>query len=68
MDDVISRTTFWRHRSELMKYGIDISVRADKRPESNVVPMIRVLEAKPAAIPAFFFERTLSISSARKSA
>ncbi|SPZ16883.1 phage/plasmid replication protein, gene II/X family [Pseudomonas luteola] len=68
IDDVISRTTFWRHRSELMKYGIDISVRADKRPESNVVPMIRVLEAKPAAIPAFFFEKNLVHFSARKSA
>ncbi|HHG6052505.1 TPA: phage/plasmid replication protein [Pseudomonas aeruginosa] len=41
-------------------------MRCDRRDDSNVVPMIRILEAKPAAIPNFFFERGLIHKSARQ--
>lgn len=50
----VSRATFARHKKELMPYQIDISLPfhdADK-PASNVVPLLRVLEAKPCSVPS----------------
>jgi len=62
----LSKATFYRHRAELLSLGIDINIRCDRRDDSNVVPMIRVLEAVPAAIPQFFFDRGLVHSSTRR--
>ena len=66
-----SKAQFYKRRSQLMQYGIDISILKDKEEQSNVVPMIRYLEAVPMGIPdwayqkrtgrmigLFFFERT----------
>ncbi|MDS9606209.1 phage/plasmid replication protein, II/X family [Pseudomonas aeruginosa] len=64
--DSLSKATYYRHRTELLALGIDINIRCDRRDDSNVVPMIRILEAKPAAIPNFFFERGLIHKSARQ--
>ncbi|WP_239685059.1 phage/plasmid replication protein, II/X family, partial [Ventosimonas gracilis] len=62
----LSEPTYYRHRALLKEHGIDIALRCDRAANtSNVVPLIRVLEAKPAAIPAFFFERGLIHRSAR---
>ena len=47
----IPRRTFYRHRKELLAYGVDITHKAPPREKSNVVPLIRVVEAKPATIP-----------------
>ena len=48
----LSKNTYYRHRRELLKHGVDISVK--QLPESsNVIPLVRVLEAIPAKIPAF---------------
>ncbi|EBU7225592.1 Replication-associated protein G2P, partial [Salmonella enterica subsp. enterica serovar Enteritidis] len=52
--DMISRATYFRHRKALKEFGIDIAVTVDRVDNSNVVPLIRVLEAKPAAIPSEF--------------
>ncbi|ROQ27584.1 phage/plasmid replication protein, II/X family [Gallaecimonas pentaromativorans] len=50
--DVFSKATFYRHRKELLEYGIDISMPYEGiTPASNVIPLVRVLEAKPVAIP-----------------
>ena len=47
------KNTFYRHRRELLKFGIDISiVQESNRPDTtNVVPLVQVLKAKPAMIP-----------------
>lgn len=66
LTELISKATRYRHRADLMEFGIDINIRCDRREDSNVVPMIRILEAKPAAIPAFFFERGMIHHSARR--
>ncbi len=42
--------TFYRHRAELLPHGIDIATLMPKE-VSNVVPLYRVLEAKPAQVP-----------------
>lgn len=53
-DDVAARmapSTFRRHRAQLLKYGIDISV---KRNVVNFKPQVRVIEVKPAQIPSWY--------------
>lgn len=42
--------TFYKYRKELLPHGIDIATRMP-REVSNVVPLYRVLEAKPAQVP-----------------
>lgn len=58
--------TFYRHRKELMDYGIDITIRKAGDDRSNVVPLVRILEAMPAAIPDWAFDRGLVHHSARR--
>ncbi len=49
---LLSKPTFYRHRSELLNHGIDISIQQDRDTSmNNVVPLIRTLEAVPAEIP-----------------
>ncbi len=42
--------TFYRYRRQLLEHGIDIAL-VQPREKSNVVPLIRVLEALPVGIP-----------------
>lgn len=58
---MLPRTTFYRHRNELLGYGVDISVSAGvNRPDySNVVPFVREIVLKPAEIPAWAYEQNL---------
>ncbi|WP_223235482.1 phage/plasmid replication domain-containing protein [Acinetobacter baumannii] len=42
----------------MLKYGIDISTKSPKE-KNNVIPLIRVLEAKPVGIPDWAYERNL---------
>lgn len=45
----LPRSTFYKCRGELLQHGIDIAtVQAS---DSNVVPLVRVLEAVPAGVP-----------------
>lgn len=46
----LSRATFYRHRRELLHYGIDIAVR-NVRP---FTPRVRVIELRPAEIPSWY--------------
>lgn len=66
LHSMLSKSAYYRHRTELLALGVDINIRCDRRDDSNVIPMIRILEAKPAAIPAFFFDRGLIHQSARR--
>ncbi|AOE85528.1 phage/plasmid replication protein, II/X family [Pseudomonas sp. TCU-HL1] len=66
LKEMMPNGTYYRHREVLMGFGIDINIRCDRRDDSNVIPMIRVLEAKPAAIPSFFFEKNLVHFSTRR--
>lgn len=49
---VLSKTAFYKLRSELLPHGIDIAT-ANPVAKSNVLPLHRVLEAKPAPVPAW---------------
>lgn len=46
----LPRETFYRHRRALLPHGVDIATLVP-RGVSNVVPLHRVLEAKPACVP-----------------
>jgi II/X family phage/plasmid replication protein len=50
--EILKRPTFYKFRKELLVHGIDIATSVPKE-VSNVVPLYRVLEAKPAQIPAW---------------
>lgn len=47
---ILTRPTFYRLRAKLLPHGIDIATVLPKE-KSNVVPLIRYLEAAPASIP-----------------
>jgi II/X family phage/plasmid replication protein len=49
---VLPHRTFYKYRSELLPHGIDIATLLPKD-VSNVVPLHRVLEAKPVSVPAW---------------
>lgn len=55
----LTHNTFYRHRRELLTYGIDISAPHLTPEQNNVVPMMRIIEAVPVAIPAWAYERGL---------
>jgi len=59
MIDVLPRRTFYRHRKILVEHGIDILSNRPDPDISNVVPMIRIIEAQPVAIPAWAYEKGL---------
>lgn len=56
--DILARPTFYRHRKLLLEHGIDISIAVEKD-SSNVIPLVRVLDAKPAKIPDWAYEQGL---------
>lgn len=56
---MMSPATFRRHRAELKEKGINIDLHPESCNETNVVPLIRVLEAQPANVPAWAYERNL---------
>ena len=55
---VLPRPTFYRYRKQILEYGVDISTKSPKE-KSNVIPLIRVLEAQPVGIPDWAYEKGL---------
>jgi len=52
MKELLSKSTFYEHRRHLLEHGIDIANSCpapDKNWKGRVIPIIRVLEAKPIA-------------------
>ena len=52
----MARPTFYRWRKSLLAYGVDIAIIQDSEPKSNVIPLIRYLEAIPAGVPDWAYE------------
>lgn len=57
--ELLSKNTFYKHRRALLEHGIDINLSVEKVDRSNVVPLIRVLEAVPVGVPNWAFEMGL---------
>lgn len=47
---ILPKRTFYRYRAELLPHGIDLAT-VNSRETSNVVPLVRVLEAVPVGVP-----------------
>jgi len=56
--------TFYRYRRQLLPYGIDIAIRQPHEDRSNVVPLVRVLEAVPASLPDWVYGTSLLLGPA----
>lgn len=61
--NILPKPTFFRHRKALLDYGIDINSYCESIDKSNVIPLIRVLEAKPVGIPSWIYEKGLVFNS-----
>ena len=48
---ILPKATFYKFRAELLPHGIDIAMLKPREAVSNVVPLHRVLEAKPVSVP-----------------
>jgi len=60
----LPKTTYYRNRKDLLEHNIDIALICENTKKSNVIPLIRVLEAKPASIPDWAFDMSLVHRSA----
>jgi II/X family phage/plasmid replication protein len=58
------KPTFYRYRKELLSHGIDIGIRQPHEDRSNVVPLIRVIEAIPCGPPAWAYGTPLLVGPA----
>lgn len=56
---ILPSRTFYRHRKELLTFGIEINFYCETPDKNNIIPMIRVLEARPAEIPQWIYEKGL---------
>lgn len=53
--------TFYRYRKEMLPHGIDIAIRQPHEDRSNVVPLIRVIEAVPVGPPEWAYGTPLLV-------
>lgn len=56
---ILPSRTFYRHRKELLTFGIDINFYCETPDKNNIIPMVRVLEARPAEIPQWIYDKGL---------
>lgn len=63
---ILPKATYYRHRKDMRNFGINIDLRQDTSPKRNVIPLIRILEAKPAQIPEWAFSQKLIHRSATR--
>lgn len=67
LQELLPKNTFYRHRRVLLEHGVDISIACDEgRKTSNIVPMVRYLEAVPVGVPAWAFTQKLVHHSAAR--
>lgn len=56
---LLAKPTFYRHRQLLLGFGVDINAMCLSPEHNNVVPMMRIIEAKPVEIPVWAYQRGL---------
>lgn len=56
---LLAQNTFYRHRRELLKLGIDIAAMHLTPEHNNVVPLMRIIEAVPVSTPVWAYEKGL---------
>lgn len=58
LKQILPPRTFYRYRKQLLEHGIDISI-VQTGNRSNVVPLVRYLEAQPVGIPDWAYQKGL---------
>ena len=64
---MLTHRTFYRYRSQMLPFGVDLAT-VNARENVNVVPLVRVLEAVPMAIPEWAIETPLYFDPSRRMA
>lgn len=64
--EMMPKNSFYRHRRALLEFGVDIDLMIERVDQSNVVPLVRVLEAMPVQIPDWAFNLGLVHPSAER--
>ena len=62
---MLAARTFYRYRNQLLQHGVDIAT-VNLKENANVVPLVRVLEAVPMAIPEWAKNTTLYFDPSRR--
>lgn len=55
---ILSKSAFYRWRKALLEHGIDIAIPQQAN-RNNIIPLIRYLEAQPASIPQWAYDKGL---------
>lgn len=55
----MTKTTYYAHRSAILKHGVDISVPYEPQAKSNVIPLKQTLVAEPYQIPKEAYDKGL---------
>ena len=58
---ILPKNTFYRYRRQLLPLGVDLAIRQPHEDRSNVVPLIRVLEAVPVGPPEWAYGTSLLV-------
>lgn len=58
LKQILPKNTFYRYRRQLLEHGIDISI-VQTESRSNVIPLVRYLEAQPVGIPDWAYTKRL---------
>lgn len=56
---IMTERTFYRHRSQLLRYGIDIAVPMPPDGSAQIIPLHRVIEGQPYSVPTWAHEEGL---------
>ena len=62
---IMKTPTFYRHRSELKNYGIDIAVPHDTESKAEIIPLTKAIKAVPFEIPQLAIDRGLCFGMGR---
>lgn len=54
----LPKNTFYRYRRQFLEHNIDISIINEKQ-RNNIIPLVRYLEAQPAEIPVWAYQKGL---------
>lgn len=55
---MLSERTFYRHRSELLSYGVDIALTKDED-SAKVIPLFRTVIGEPVTVPDWAYSENL---------
>ncbi len=65
---IMSQNTFYTHRRELLRYGVDIAIPRDTDSTAEIIPLVRLVEGKPYQPPEWAYSNGLIFQPNRKAA